>query len=168
MVMAFKDEVSGQQGGPLSRLSGTLGKTIFKSEKLDINQTATKFSNPDPDLSRLKKGLRDIRLTSGQTRGEIELPEAAELVFPDVDRAAKEALDGDRKGKETGTREKFKNAGAWVQDYLDRKGQAAYVRDAPFNNPRCLSFTHTTTGSRKSWLLSGCGLVSARTIYIAL
>lgn len=78
-------------------------------------------------MSKLKKGLKDIRLTSGQTRTQIELPEAAELIFPDLDRVAEQALEGDGKGKGTGTRDKFKNAGTWVQDYLDRRGQAFYV-----------------------------------------
>jgi hypothetical protein len=80
-------------------------------------------------MSKLKKGLKDIRLTSGQTRGQIELPEAAELVFPDLDRFAEEALEGGGKGKESGNRDKFKDAGTWVQDYLDRRGQAFYVSD---------------------------------------
>ena len=127
MIMTFKDEIPGQQSGPLYRLSSSIGKTLFSSEKLDINQTVAKYSNSDPEMSKLKKGLKDIRLTSGQTRTQIELPEAAELIFPDLDRVAEEALEADGKGKETGTRDKFKNAGTWVQDYLDRRGQAFYV-----------------------------------------
>ncbi|KAF3392658.1 hypothetical protein F1880_008641 [Penicillium rolfsii] len=126
MIMAFKDDIPGQQSGPLYRLSSSIGKTLFASEKLDINQTVTKYSNPDQEISKLRKGLKDIRLTSGQTHGQIELPEAAELVFPDLDRVAEEALEGKGKGKEPGTRDKFKNAGTWVQDYLDRRGQAFY------------------------------------------
>ncbi|KAJ5368945.1 uncharacterized protein N7496_008705 [Penicillium cataractarum] len=126
MIMTFKDEIPGQQSGPLYRLSSSIGKTLFSSEKLDINQTVAKYSNSDPEMSKLKKGLKDIRLTSGQTRTQIELPEAAELIFPDLDRVAEEALEADGKGKETGTRDKFKNAGTWVQDYLDRRGQAFY------------------------------------------
>lgn len=129
MIMAFKDEIPGQQSGPLYRLSSSIGKTLFAREELDINQRVAKYSNPDPEMSKLKKGLKDIRLTSGQTRNQIELPEAAELVFPDLDRVAEEALEGNGKGKESGTRDKLKNAGAWVQDYLDRRGQAFYVSE---------------------------------------
>lgn len=156
MIMMFKDVVPGQQSGPLYKLAGSLGKSLFASEKLDINQTVAKYSNPDPDLSRLKKGLKDIRLTSGQTHGQIELPEAAELVFPDLDQAAQQALAGDGdgggkgKGNESGTREKFKNAGTWVQDYLDRRGQAFYVSHAPASIPGLL--TNNDTGSRASRL----------------
>ncbi|CEJ62789.1 hypothetical protein PMG11_11276 [Penicillium brasilianum] len=138
MVMAFKDEIPGQQSGPLYRLSSSIGKTLFSSETLDINQTVAKYSSPDPEMSKLKKGLKDIRLASGQTRGQIELPEAAELIFPDIDRVAEEALEGESKGKETGARDKFKNAGTWVQDYLDRRGQAFYLntKDPPWLSPR--------------------------------
>lgn len=134
MIMTFKDDIPGQQSGPLYKLSSSLGKTLFASEKLDINQTAAKYSNPDPNMSRLKKGLKDIRLTSGQTHGQIELPEAAELVFPSLDHVAEQALAEDGKGKEPGIRDKFKDAGTWVQDYLDRRGQAFYVT-LPYSNP---------------------------------
>ncbi|KAJ5151129.1 uncharacterized protein N7482_010381 [Penicillium canariense] len=133
MIMAFKDEIAGQQSGSLYRLSSSLGKALFATERLDINETVAKFSNPDPEMSKLKKGLKDIRLTSGQTRGQIELPQAAELVFPDLDRVVEHALEeeGKAKGKskESGTRDKLKNAGTWVQDYLDRRGQAFYASE---------------------------------------
>ena len=131
MVMAFKDEVPGQQPrGPLSKLSGTVGKSLFSSERLDINQTVAKYSNPDPEMSRTKKGLQNIRLVSGKTRSELELPEAAALVYPDIDRAAQKDLEQEGKGKgkdDESTKNKWKGAGLWVQDYLDRKAQATYV-----------------------------------------
>lgn len=132
MVMAFKDEVPGQQPrGPLSKLANATGKALFSSERLDINQTVAKYSNPDADMSKMKKGMQNIRLVSGKTRGEIELPEAAALVFPELDRAADLDLQQQQgKGKEAvneTTKEKWKGAGKWVQDYLDRKAQASYV-----------------------------------------
>lgn len=126
MVMAFKDEVPGQQPrGPLSRLAGTLGKSLFSSERLDINQTAAKYSSPDPEMTRPKKGLKDMRLASGKTYTEFELPEAAELIYPDLDRAVGTQM---QEGKMS-TKDKFKGAGAWVQDYMDRKAQANFVSD---------------------------------------
>lgn len=131
MVMAFKDEVPGQQPrGPLSKLANATGKALFSAERLDINQTVAKYSNPDAEMSKMKKGMQNIRLVSGKTRGEIELPEAAALVFPDLDRAADSDLQQQGKGKEVvneSTKEKWKGAGKWVQDYLDRKAQASYV-----------------------------------------
>lgn len=131
MVMAFKDEVPGQQPrGPLSKLANATGKALFSAERLDINQTVAKYSNPDADMSKMRKGMQNIRLVSGKTHGEIELPEAAALIFPDLDRAADSDLQAQGKGKEVvneSTKEKWKGAGKWVQDYLDRKAQASYV-----------------------------------------
>ncbi|KAK2597276.1 hypothetical protein N8I77_013136 [Diaporthe amygdali] len=133
MVMAFKDEVPGQQPrGPLSQLANMTGKALFSAERLDINQTVAKYSNPDPEMSKMKKGIQNIRLVSGKTHGEIELPEAAELIFPDLDRAAASDLHQQGKGKENvneSTKEKWKSAGKWVQNYLDRKAQASYERE---------------------------------------
>lgn len=128
MVMAFKDEVPGQQPrGPLSKLVGTAGKALFSSERLDINQTVAKYSNPDPQMTRMRKGLQNIRLVSGKTHGEIELPEAAALVYPDLDWAAQVDLESNGKGTDDeGMKEKWKDAGKWVKDYLDRKAQASY------------------------------------------
>ncbi|KJK63850.1 hypothetical protein P875_00064666 [Aspergillus parasiticus SU-1] len=67
---------------------------------------------------------------SGKTHGLIELPEAAPLVYPDLDRAAARAMEGNGREAEK-TREKMKSAGAWVQDYMDRKAQASYEAKNP-------------------------------------
>lgn len=127
MVMAFKEETPGQQaGGPLNRLASTLGKNFFSTERLDIHQTAAKYSNPDPGMSKLKKGFRDMRVASGKTYTQVELPEAASLIYPDLDRGLQE--NGEQKrADQTGIKDKFKGAGAWVQDYRDRKAQATFV-----------------------------------------
>ncbi|KAI5459053.1 hypothetical protein BGZ63DRAFT_426360 [Mariannaea sp. PMI_226] len=130
MVMTFKDELPGQQqGGPLSRLSSSVGAAFFKSERLDINQTAAKYSNPDPEMSKMKQKLKDIRLTSGKTYTQLELPEAAALTYPTLDRAAEKQLEAEGKGKEpekSSMKDQWKSAGNFVQDYFDRKAQAAY------------------------------------------
>lgn len=132
MVMALKDQVPGQQPrGPLSRLAGSVGKSLFSAERMDINETVAKYSSPDPDMSKFKKGMKDIRLVSGKTYTQLELPEAAPLLYPDLDRAV-EAERQMHKGKGKGAekesmKDKFKGAGEWVQDYMDRKSQAAYV-----------------------------------------
>lgn len=134
MVMAFKDEdpsaPGARRGGPLTRVAGTVGQSLFSSERLDINQTAVKYSTPSQAMSKLQKGLKDIRLTNGKTYGEIQLPDSAPLVYPDLDRAA--SRDAEQAGKGKGpenesAKEKWKGAGKWVQDYLDRKAQASYV-----------------------------------------
>ncbi len=153
MVMAFKDDVPGQQRGPLTRLAGTLGQTLFSSERLDINQTAAKYSNPDPNMSNIKKGLKNIRLTSGKTHGEIELPDAAALVYPDLDHAADKDLMHEDKGKgpeNEGIKEKWKSAGKWVQNYLVRRAQATYVRHPPTTTLSHLIANPLTSATRST------------------
>lgn len=134
MVMAFKDDVPGEQpGGPLSRLSGKLGVPLFTAQRLDIDQTVAQDSTDTQDSSRWTKGLRGFRLASGKTHGEIQLPEVAELVYPDLDRAVEHDLQSQAKDggpEKLGFQEKWKGAGEWVQDYLDRRAQASYVSDS--------------------------------------
>lgn len=131
MVMAFKDEVPGQQQGLLSTLSSSLGITLFAKETVDINETVAKQSNPDPNTSKIKKGFHDIRLVSGKTRGEIELPEAAALVYPDLDKMAAQAVQAEGGGNQAAKiRDKLQGAGNWVNDYMDRRAHAFYVRHA--------------------------------------
>ena len=139
MLMAFKDDIPERQSGPLSRVASQLGQTLVASERLDINQTVAKYSNPNPNMSSLQKNLKGLRLTSGKTHGEIELPEAAELVFPALDRAVNTELDPSSKGKgaqKEGFKDKMKGAGDFVQDYIDRRLQARYV-SSHIETPTC-------------------------------
>jgi hypothetical protein len=163
MLMAFKDEVPGQQSGQLTKLSSALGQTIVSSGRLDINQTVAKYASPNiAGISKLKNNLR---LTSGETHGEMELPEAAPLVYPDLDRAAA-AVEGGEKAPE-GTREKLKGAGAWVQDYMDRKAQASYVSICLLSCDEC-STNSQSPGSRASRVISGDASLGAQTIRFTL
>ncbi|KAF7626746.1 hypothetical protein AFLA_014132 [Aspergillus flavus NRRL3357] len=89
--MSFKVQVPGQQEGLLRGLSGSIGQASFTKKELDINQTVEKYSSPDQNILKFKKGLKYVRLVIGRTRGELELPEAAALVYPHLNRAAVEA-----------------------------------------------------------------------------
>lgn len=60
--------------------------------------------------------LGNFHKSSGQTGGEIELPEAAPLIFPALDKAAAAGSTGGFSG--------FQNV---VADYFDRRAQAKYV-----------------------------------------
>lgn len=105
-------------------------------------------------MSGLRRGLKNIRLVSGKTYTEVELPEAAALVYPDLDRAVEDGLQqglsgggGKGKGKGKGpeketVKDKFKGAGEWVQDYMDRKAQAAYVRVSLHPNSTSIDCAH--------------------------
>ncbi|KAK7753819.1 hypothetical protein SLS62_004185 [Diatrype stigma] len=126
LVMTFKDDTPNdrKRKGPLTTVAGAAGKSMFSQERLDINQTVDKYIRADETMSGMRKKTKDIRLSSGKTVGEVELPEAAALVYPDLDRMA----DNDFASKEDteGIKEKWKGAGKWVQDYLDRRAQVAY------------------------------------------
>lgn len=75
-----------------------------------------------------------LRISSGKTKGEFALPEAAPLIYPAVDAAAKSALDADN-GTGAAPTEKqqnaFKSAGAFMATYLDRRAQANYAGTTP-------------------------------------
>ncbi|CAG9982981.1 unnamed protein product [Clonostachys byssicola] len=138
MVMQFKDEVPGQQSGPLGALSSSIQKTFFTKERLDIDQTAAKYGSPDPNVSRISQGMNNMRLTNGKTYGVAELPESAPLVYPDLDQAihtlATEDTGGDPQtqgSKSSGIMAKFKSAGEWTNDYLDRRSHAFYEAENP-------------------------------------
>lgn len=145
MVMQFKDEVPGQQHGTLGMLSEKLGKTIFATENIDINlsaskpkfnpsQTVARNTNTDEylEINKVNKSSRNLRSTSGKTYGQIELPDTAPLVFPDLVRGPTQMAGG--KGDEPERMcEKLKSAGVWVQDYMDRRAQASYVSTFSFH-----------------------------------
>ncbi|PWY82119.1 hypothetical protein BO70DRAFT_405330 [Aspergillus heteromorphus CBS 117.55] len=128
MIMAFKDRVPSDQNG----LSSSLGK-LFSKQHLDINQTVEKYRTPEP--SKLKRGLNAIRLESGKTYGEVELPEAAELVYPDIDRAVAQAVEGGeeqgRVSKLDALRQKAQGAGEWVSGYMDNRAHVFYEAEHP-------------------------------------
>ncbi|TVY13107.1 hypothetical protein LARI1_G008983 [Lachnellula arida] len=63
-----------------------------------------------------------LRVSSGKTHGELELPQAAPLIFPALDAAAEE---GARK------KNRMKETSKFVADYMDRRAQATYAGENP-------------------------------------
>lgn len=93
-------------------------------EQVDINEQVMKYST-DP-TSTAQKAMRSLRASSGKTYGEYELPEAAPLIFPTLDRLADDPAQlGAEKKKSTSQAREF------VLDYLDRRGQAKYAMENP-------------------------------------
>ncbi|PYH90932.1 hypothetical protein BO71DRAFT_386616 [Aspergillus ellipticus CBS 707.79] len=133
MIMAFTDHVPGEQQGVLSKLSGSVGKTIFSKQQFGTDETIEKFTTPESN--KFKRGLNKIRLVSGKTHGDLELPEAAELVYPRLDHVAVQAVAEGEQGKEgsklAGLREKTQGASKWVQDYMDRRAHVFYEANHP-------------------------------------
>ncbi len=66
-----------------------------------------------------------MRSSSGKTYGELEMPEAAPLVFPDLDAvAAANEADGKKKGS-------LREKGAFIATYMDKRAQTSYVSPPP-------------------------------------
>ncbi|OKL63913.1 hypothetical protein UA08_00613 [Talaromyces atroroseus] len=130
MVMAFKDEIPPEKNG-VRKITTAFGQImLIMPEKLDIandrlgiDDAVAKYSNPDPEMSKAKKRYQDYRLTSGETHGQMQLPDAAPLVYPDLDRIAAQAGEGKAQGA--------KKAGDWVADYMDRRMQALFEAKHP-------------------------------------
>ena len=91
------------------------------SERVDVNHVINKrFANGE---SKMKESMRKMKLASGKTYGEIELPEAAPLVFPAID----EALESGNTEKAN----KWKSSQKFVAAYMDKRAQASYVSILP-------------------------------------
>lgn len=87
---------------------------------VDITKAIT--SSLDDTTTGFKKTLKNIKLSSGTTYGELEMPEAAPLIFPALDRIAD--IEGSENSQKSN---KFKDSGKFVTDYFDRRAQAKYV-----------------------------------------
>ena len=88
------------------------------AETLDITKIVSK-AEFIPESS-FQKQRRNLRLTSGKTYGELEMPLAAPLIFPALE-AAPEAQKQNA----------LKKSGVFVSDYLDRRAQATYTAENP-------------------------------------
>ncbi|OGE50122.1 hypothetical protein PENARI_c018G00030 [Penicillium arizonense] len=107
VVLQFKDEVPGEQQGVLAMLSQKLGKTLFTTEKIDINRpvSATVF-RPSP------------------TTTKVELPQIAHLVYPDLYSGPTQTASG-RRAKSESMQGKLKSVGARLQDNMEKKAQSS-------------------------------------------
>ncbi|CAK7563029.1 MAG: hypothetical protein SEPTF4163_000886 [Sporothrix epigloea] len=136
MVLAFKDDMPDAQGrgGLLGGLTSVLGKSLVSTQRLDINQTTIKYSQlaalggstTPSKTSKTKDVLRNLRTNNGKTYTELELPQAAELVYPDLDNAAERDLAAVGDNDASKNANKWKIAGKFVSSYLDRRAQAEY------------------------------------------
>ncbi|KAJ9614765.1 hypothetical protein H2204_014463 [Knufia peltigerae] len=96
---------------------------------LDSSDRALTKALSTPE-SEMRRKLKNLRLSSGTTRGEMSLPEAAPLVYPALDAAAARAA-------QTGTQlpeqkqNALKSSGKFLADYLDRRAQATYAATNP-------------------------------------
>jgi hypothetical protein len=116
------------------------GTPKIEERSVSLAETITKVDRPqDPEASKfsmesMKHSLQSIRIKSGTTKGEFEMPEAAALVFPQIDaaledlgnQAAAQSTEKKDQAMATKIKTKFTRAGAFVADYADRRAQADY------------------------------------------
>jgi hypothetical protein len=86
--------------------------------RVDVNETI--LSSMSPASSSTKQTFKNLRLSSGKTYGELELPEAAPLIFPALDSVSA-----------AGEQSKLKSSKKFVADYFDRRAQAQYAVENP-------------------------------------
>jgi hypothetical protein len=97
---------------------------------------AKALSNPDNEL---RQKLKNLRLTSGTTQGEMSLPEAAPLIYPALDRAAATVATTTAQGKDSSSaaaippqkQNALKSSTKFLADYFDRRAQATYKGTNP-------------------------------------
>ena len=89
-------------------------------EQVDISKAIAKSITPAD--SKLRQQLKGLKISSGKTYGELEMPESAPLIFPALDNIA---MSKDQDGKKPS---QLKTSSKFVADYLDRRAQASYVR----------------------------------------
>ncbi|KAK9489557.1 hypothetical protein V1508DRAFT_327360, partial [Lipomyces doorenjongii] len=86
-------------------------------EVVDISQTVQQTRAPAS--STAKEHLKNLRLSSGKTYGEVELPESAPLIFPALDSLTSQEHN------------KLKRSQKFIADYFDRRAQATYAAQNP-------------------------------------
>lgn len=74
-----------------------------------------------PADSNIRRKLKQLRLSSGQTEGEIALPDAAPLIYRALDLVAQRAMDDGRKRENF-----FQTSSKFLDAYLDRRAQARW------------------------------------------
>ncbi|CAD6442478.1 a59223a7-0601-4de7-930a-b5252c0e5b16 [Sclerotinia trifoliorum] len=91
-----------------------------------VDITKAISSSLDDTTTGFKKTLKNIKLSSGTTYGELEMPEAAPLIFPALDQIVE--IEGNENIPKSN---KFKDSGKFVTDYFDRRAQAKYAMQNP-------------------------------------
>jgi hypothetical protein len=88
-----------------------------------VNITSTISSSLNTTGSGLGQKLKNnLRVSSGNTYGDLEFPETAPLIFPGLDSLA--AQTGEEAVRK---RDKLKKGQNFVEEYWDRRAQAKYV-----------------------------------------
>jgi hypothetical protein len=122
LVMAFDPSSS----KTVEHKQVNLAETIAKFDKNRRKEGESSFS-----MSRMQDSLKSIRVQSGTTQSEFEMPQAAALVFPRLDEelahpSFNPSVENNDEALASKLKNRFKSASAYVADYYDRQAQAEY------------------------------------------
>jgi len=98
---------------------------VISSEQLNITGNIAKYH--DQRTGKLQKLKRNARVSNGLTCGEMELPQSAPLIFPNLGFGPPTRTCEQGQAKSNA----LKNTNKFFADYFDRRAQAIYVRDNP-------------------------------------
>ncbi|KAJ5781998.1 uncharacterized protein N7518_010481 [Penicillium psychrosexuale] len=114
------EQINFNQSGATDEVNAGLSQP--ERPEFDAAATISKYthSKEHPQMNAWKQRMQHYRLGDGATRGEMQLPECAPLVFPEIDRAAIRVRDG------LEPKSNFQSGRTWVRDYIDRKSQASF------------------------------------------
>lgn len=123
MIVKYKSEQEArQEGNSMLARFGVSGASI----DFNTNQVIAKYDRTLSDKSTgsasrsMSDRLQGVRLASGQSHGAMSLPECAELIYPEIDKAMV------REGPET-FKDKAKDAKTFLGSYMDRRAARQYV-----------------------------------------
>lgn len=108
------------------------GEADIGTETVDLNAhvaAISKYARPsdaEANSAGWKDKMKNLRLGSGTTHGEIEMPAVAPLIFPALD----QTLDSNTNNS-SNFKDKAKRSQDFVADYMDRRAQAAYITQNP-------------------------------------
>ena len=134
MIVIYKTSSNEQPEVGIERVD--LGATAVAKYGGDVQPdmavTESGGSGKPKMLEDVKEKMKQLRIASGETRGEAEMPvTCAPLIFPGLDAAAVASSHANEERKGEGisksTKAKSKSASKFVNDYYDRRAQASYV-----------------------------------------
>lgn len=134
------EQINFNQSGATTEVNADLSQP--ERPDFDAAATISKYthSKEHPQMNAWKQRMKHYREADGATRGEMQLPECAPLVFPEIDRAAIRVRDG------LEPKSKFQSGRSWVRDYMDRKSQASFVSINSFSY--ALAYQHSNSDKK--------------------
>lgn len=140
MIVTYKTSSSEQPEVGVERVD--LGATAVAKYGGDVQPdtaAAESGSSGKPKaLQEAKEKLKQLRVASGETHGEAEMPvTCAPLIFPALDAAAAAPTAAQEGTKSEGVgstlKAKSRSASKFVNDYYDRRAQASWVCSCTFS-----------------------------------